>query len=90
MLYGIRLLLTNAGKTTSSTVTVYHSYVHGKNAFGCVELAGDPPKLYIVPNSSVDSGNPAARFGFISWAGSYVAKVLNSNFIVVLKTGATA
>jgi N4-gp56 family major capsid protein len=90
MMYGIRLLLTNNGKSESSTVTVYSNFVHGAEAFGVVEHSQDPPKLYIVPSGSIDSGNPAARFGYISWAGSYVCKLLNANFVVNVKTGATA
>lgn len=88
-LYGVRFLLTKNQKTTSSTATVYHNYIHGKDAFGVYDLEGDQPKLYIVPSSSVDSGNPAGRFSMISWAGSFVAKALVSTWISVLKTGAT-
>jgi len=89
-LYQVRFLLTKNGETTSSTVTVYHNYIHGANAFGCYDLEGDPPKLYIIPHTQIDSGNAAGRFSLTSWAGSYVTKVLVSGWIQVLKTGATA
>jgi N4-gp56 family major capsid protein len=89
-LYQVRFLLSKNGKTTASTATVYHNYIHGANAFGTYDLAGDPPKLYIIPHTQVDSGNAAGRFSLASWAGSYVAKVLVTDWIYVLKTGATA
>ena len=89
-MHGVRLLLTNNGKTTSSTATVYSNFIHGKEAFGVYDLSGDAPKMYIVPGSSVDSGNPAGRFGIISWAGTYAVKVLNANWLINCKTGATA
>jgi N4-gp56 family major capsid protein len=87
-LYGVRFLLSKNGKTTSSTVTVYHNYIHGADAFGVYDLAKDKPKLYIT--TGIDSNNPAGRFAVASWAGVYACKVLNSTWIQVVKTGATA
>lgn len=89
-MHGVRLLLSNNGKTTSSTTTVYSNFVHGKEAFGVYDLAGDKPKLYIVPGSQADSGNPAGRFGFISWAGTYAVKTLNANWLIDIKSGSGA
>lgn len=89
-MHGVRLLLSNNGKTESSTVTVYSNFIHGREAFGVYDLSGDAPKMYIVPGTSPDSGNPTGRFGFISWAGTYVAKTLNANWLINVKTGATA
>jgi len=48
------------------------------------------PKLYIkVPDES-DTSNPTDRYSTIGWAGSYVAKVLISEWVLNVKTGATA
>lgn len=94
-LYQVRWLnnidgYTEKGKTaTSSAVDTYSNYIHGSDAFGCFDLSGDMPRLYIVPNSP-DSGNPAGRVSFASWAGVYAVKTLNSNWIIKLVTGATA
>lgn len=97
MMHGIRLLLSNNGHSadegagaSGSEATVYSNFIHGKEAFGVVNLAGDPPKLFIVPHTKIDSGNPAGRSSKISWAGSYATKVLNPDWIVDIKTGATA
>jgi N4-gp56 family major capsid protein len=88
-MHGVRLLLSNNGKTVSSTTTVYSNFVHGKEAFGVFDLSTDAPKMYIVPGTSADSGNPAGRFGFISWAGTYAAKTLNANWLIDIKCGAS-
>lgn len=80
---------TGAAGTTSSAVNVYSNYIHGSDAFGCFDLSGDMPKLVIVPNNP-DSGNPAGRVSYASWAGSYAVKILNTNWLRVLRTGATA
>lgn len=87
-LYQVRWLLnknvssgTETASTASSTVTRFYTYVHGDNAFGVYDLAQDQPKLYILPNQ-VDSNSPAGRVSFISWAGSYATKILNSNWVI--------
>jgi len=90
VLYGVRFWESANQKTTASTATVYSNFIHGREAFGVSEMDGDAFKLYIIPHTQVDSGNPAGRFSLVSWAGSFVPKVLNSNWIVDVKSGATA
>lgn len=88
-LFGVRFMLTNNGHTSASTVTVYSNFIHGKDSFGCMDLATDSPKLYIKTPGANSTDNPADRYSTIAWAGSYVCKVLNSNWIINVKTGAT-
>lgn len=76
----------NAG---TSNADVFSNFVHGADAFGCIDLEGDKPQLYIIPHTKVDSGNPAGRFSLVSWAASYVCKTLNADWIINIKTGAT-
>lgn len=89
-LFGVRFIKSNNGHTTSSTVTVYSNIIHGKESFGCLDLATDSPKLYIKTPGPSDTSNTADRYSTIAWAGSYVAKVLNSTWVINVKTGATA
>lgn len=93
-LYQVRCLLSTNGTTSagaagtaSSSVTLYHNYIHGMDSFGVYDLSGDQPELIIVPNTP-DSGNPAGRVSFISWAGSYLAMPLNTSFGYIWKTTA--
>lgn len=76
----------DAGTTSAD---VFSNFVHGADAFGCIDLEGDKPQLYIIPHTKIDSGNPAGRFSLVSWAASDVVKTLNSSWIVNVKTGAT-
>lgn len=87
-LYQVRFLLNNdelctseAASTASSGVARYMTFVHGDNAFGCYDLEQDKPRLYILPNQ-VDSNSPAGRVSYISWAGSYAVKLLNSSWVL--------
>lgn len=89
-LFGVRFMLTNNGHTSASTVTVYSNLIHGKDSYGVIDLATDAPKLYIKTPGANDTSNPADRYSTIAWAGSYVSKVLNSGWVINVKTGATA
>jgi N4-gp56 family major capsid protein len=90
VLYGVRFWESPNQKTESSTVTVYSNFIHGSDAAGVTELSEDAFKLYIIPHTNIDSGNPAGRFSLVSWSGSFVPKTLNSSWIVNVKSGATA
>lgn len=85
-LYQVRWLLNNdllsgteAAGSAASTVVRFYTFVHGDNSFGCYDLAQDKPRLYILPNQ-VDSNSPAGRVSYVSWAGSYAVKLLNSSW----------
>lgn len=94
-LYQVRWLLnknvssgTEAASTASSGVTRFYTYLHGDNSFGVYDLAQDKPKLYVLPNQ-VDSNSPAGRVSFISWAGAYATKILNSNWVLAARFSAS-
>lgn len=87
---GVRLVESPNQKSEASTATVYSNFIHGSDAFGCIDLIGDKPQLYIIPHTQIDSGNPAGRFSMISWAASYVCKTLNATWLINIKSGATA
>lgn len=76
----------NGGATNADIIS---NFLHGADAFGCIDLVGDKPQLYIIPHTKIDSGNAAGRFSLVSWATSYVTKTLNSSWLLVIKTGAT-
>jgi N4-gp56 family major capsid protein len=86
----VRLIESPNVKSESSTVTVYSNFIHGSDAFGTIDLEADKPQLFIIPSSKIDSGNPAGRFSMVSWAATTVNKTLNSNWLINVKTGASA
>lgn len=88
---GVRLLESADPKTEAGgATTVYSNFIHGDQAFGSISLDGDAAQLFIIPHTKIDSGNPAGRFSMVSWATTYVAKTLNANWLVNVKTGVTA
>lgn len=90
-LHGVRFVETNNEVTESSTATVYHTYVFGKNAYGVLNLAGQPDKRIIVKTPGAgDTSNALDMYSTIGWKASFVAKVLNSDWVIAIKSGATA
>lgn len=90
-LYGVELYETNNEVTESSTVTVYHCFVFGANAYGIVRLEGQPgSRIYVKTPGTTDTSNPIDTWSTVGWKASMVATVLNSAWIVDVKCGATA
>jgi N4-gp56 family major capsid protein len=89
-LHNVRFINVTNQKSESSTVTVYSNFIHGDYAFAKYDLAGDVPKLYIKTPNEHDTSNTADRYSVITWAGSYVSKVLVSEWVINVKTAASA
>lgn len=78
-------------KSESSTVTVYSNFFHGQEAFGTVALDGSNYGLKIKQPTSADTSNPLDMFMTIGWkADGFVAKTLNANWLINVKSAASA
>lgn len=90
-LHGVEFVESNNSTTQSSTATVYHNYIFGAHAYGMVMVAGSEGKvMYVKQSGEQDTSNPLNMFSTIGWKVTFAAKVLNSNWIINVKTGATA
>lgn len=91
-LFQVRFLEASSNqKNEASTATVYSNFIHGREAFGTVSLDESNYGLKIKTPSKSDTSNPLDMFLTIGWkADGFVAKTLNSSWIVNIKTGATA
>lgn len=85
-----RLISANNQKSEASTVTVYSNFFHGRDAIGEYDLEQDKPTLKIKIPGEQSTDNPGDRFSTIAWVGSWAGKVLNADWIVNVKAGATA
>lgn len=77
-------------KSESSTVTVFSNFIHGQQAIGTVDLAGSNMKLIIKQSDKSDTSNPLNMFMTIGWKCTFATKTLNANWLVDVKTGASA
>jgi N4-gp56 family major capsid protein len=90
-LHGVDFIETNNESSESSTVTVYHTFIFGMNAYGSINLQGQPDKKILVKKPGAnDTSNPLDMFSTIGWKLTFVAKVLNAGWIIVIKSGVTA
>lgn len=76
--------------TSAGVVTVYSNFIFGKNAYGVVNLGGiAAPKVIVKNPGAGDTSNPLDMFSTVGWKMPFATKVLNSNWIINVKTGAT-
>ena len=73
-----------------SSADVYSNFIHGQEAIGTVDLSGDNMRLIIKNSDKSDTGNPLNMFMTIGWKATFATKTLNSNWIINIKSGATA
>jgi len=90
-LFQVRFIeATSNQKSESSTVTVYSNFIHGQQAFGTVDLDSLPNGLIIKQSGDQDTSNALNLFMTIGWKAAFVAKTLNANWLVNIKTAASA
>lgn len=93
-LHGVRFIETNnemvAADAGSGNVDTYTTFIFGQNAYGTVDLAGQTGPRVIVKNpSSSDTSNPLDLYSTVGWKANFVSKVLNSAWLIELKTAST-
>jgi N4-gp56 family major capsid protein len=90
-LYGVEFYETNNEVSVSSTVTVYTSFFYGRNAYGIVNIAGAPGRrIYVKTPNDNDTSNPVNTWSTVGWKQPFAVKVLNSSWLIEVKTGVTA
>ena len=89
-IHGVRFVETNNEVSESSTVTVYHTYVFGDGAYAMLSLEGQPTQhIYVKVPGPSDTSNPLNLYQTVGWLSYFVAKMLNANWCVVIKSGVT-
>jgi N4-gp56 family major capsid protein len=93
-LHGVEFFETNnetvAADDGSGNVDIYTTYIFGANAYGIVDIGttSEPTIIYKRPGAS-DTSNPLDMFSTIGWKALFVAKVLNSSWLIELKTASS-
>ena len=98
MFYGCRVVEdTQAFQEDSAAATTgtfaltgtpaYTSFITGQAGYGCPQLAGSSPfSPSIIITNTPDSGNPLNQFITVGWKTYWAALVLNTNFVLQLKS----
>lgn len=85
-LAGVRFVQSTQAYTTAGTLvtTVYGTLIFGANAYAQTRISGQALMNIVKPLGSAGSADALNQRMTSGWKASYVAKVLNANFIIVV------
>ena len=85
-LAGVRFIESTNAYTTDGTLvtTVYGTLIFGRNAYAQTRISGEALKNIVKPLGSAGTADPLDQRTTSGWKATYVGKVLNANFIVVV------
>jgi len=85
-LAGVRFIESSNGYTTSGTLvtTVYGTLIFGQNAYAQTRISGEALRNIVKPLGSAGTADPLDQRTTSGWKATYVAKVLDANFIIVV------
>ena len=85
-LAGVRFIETSNAYTTSGTLvtTVYGTLIFGQNAYAQTRISGESLKNIVKPLGSAGTADPLDQRTTSGWKATYVAKVLNANYIIII------
>ena len=91
-LAGVRFIETANAYTVAGTLvtTVYGTLIFGQNAYAQTRISGESLKNIIKPLGSAGSADPLDQRSTSGWKATYVATVLNANFIILVEHAVSA
>lgn len=83
---GVRFIETTNAYTVAGTLvtTVYGTLIFGQNAYAQSRISGESLKNIVKPLGSAGTADPLDQRTTSGWKATYVAKVLNANFIICI------
>ncbi len=86
-LAGVRFIETSNAFTTAGTLvtTVYGTLIFGKHAYAQTRISGESLRNIVKPLGSAGSADPLDQRSTSGWKATYVATVLNANFIILVE-----
>lgn len=93
--YGeVRFVETTNAKVFSgagaSSIDVYATLVFGTNAYGISRISGEAMKNIIKPLGSAGTADPLNQRATSGWKATFVAKILNNDWLVRIETAVAA
>lgn len=93
-LHGVKFHETNNEEVEADAgagnVDVYSTFIFGKSAYGIVDIGStSEPIIYTKKPDASSTDNPLNLFMTVGWKANFVAKVLNSDWLIELKSAST-
>jgi N4-gp56 family major capsid protein len=93
-LANVRFLMTTNAYVSSAggkdSNDVHYSLIFGQNAYAITRISGETLKNIVKPLGSAGTADPLDQRSTSGWKLSFVAKILNQNFLVVVHHGVSA
>jgi len=93
-LANVRFLMTTNAYVASAvglnSNDVHYSLIFGKEAYAQSRISGAALQNIVMPLGSAGSADPLKQRATSGWKASYVAKILNQGFLVVVRHGVSA
>lgn len=81
----VRFVMTTNAKTTSSTVTVHKTLILAQDFYGISRVSGEAMRNIVKPLGSGGTADPLEQRSTSGWKATFVAKILNENFGVIIE-----
>jgi N4-gp56 family major capsid protein len=72
----------------NGSIDVYCTLIFGSNAYGITRISGEAMKNIVKPLGSAGSGDPLDQRATSGWKATFVAKILNEDFIERIESAA--
>ena len=93
-LANVRFLMTTNAYVSSGggagSVDVHYTLIFGQNAYAQTRISGETLKNIVKPLGSAGTADPLNQRSTSGWKLTFVGKILNQNFIVVVHHGVSA
>jgi N4-gp56 family major capsid protein len=74
----------------ASSIDVYATLIFGSDAYGISRISGEAMKNIVKPLGSAGTADPLDQRATSGWKATFVAKILNNDFLVRLETAVAA
>lgn len=93
-LHGVEFFETNnetvEADAGAGSVDLYTTYFFGANAYGTVDIGGQSsPSIYVKNPGPNSTDNPLDLFSTVGWRSTFATKVLNSNWLIEMKSASS-
>lgn len=93
-LANVRFVMTTNAKVSSAggadSNDVHYTLIFGKDAYAQTRISGESLKNIVKPLGSAGTADPLDQRSTSGWKATYVAKILNQNFLVRVEHGVSA
>ena len=86
----VRFVMTTNAYTVASTVTVHKTLILAADFYGISRISGEAMRNIIKPLGSGGTADPLEQRSTSGWKATFIAKILNENYAVIIEHAVSA